>query len=536
MDTQLFKSAGRRAPAADTTNAAGGVAYAVPPKQALAQYVMTGCFGATYYASGQEQLDAVVRLLEGLGAEGDLEYVAKLAVAARSQGFMKDGPAVLTAWLCINDRAGTFIDRVFHRVIDNGKMLSNFVKVMRSGVLGAKGLGSRGVRLVRAWLAARRPDDIFRQSVGQGDPSFADILRLVHPNPGEDVQRRTLYGYLSGRNPEEAAWEVDNLPQEVRLLERFRKDQTQPLPNAPWLALTSLPLTEAHWAMIAESCGWHALRMNLNTFGRHGVWKDQERIESAALRLRSSEAIKRSRVFPYQILAAYMHADANRPFQLNEALHDAMELATHNVPRFEGETYVAVDVSASMRQPATQSRGSATSKMRCVDVAALFASAVLRVNPHAKVIPFHFHPLDVRLEPRDTVMTNARRLAELAGGGTNCSSVLSEVINAQSLPVDNLIFVSDNESWVDSQRSRIRGGGTALMEEWVKLKGRCKNARLACIDITPHATSQTKLRPDILQVGGFNDQVFKVVSQFLAQGNDPKHWVDQIEAVSIDEA
>ena len=46
---QVFRSlVGKLVPAASSRNEAGGVAYERTPKQALAQYVATGCLNATY--------------------------------------------------------------------------------------------------------------------------------------------------------------------------------------------------------------------------------------------------------------------------------------------------------------------------------------------------------------------------------------------------------------------------------------------------------------------------------------------------------
>jgi 60 kDa SS-A/Ro ribonucleoprotein len=49
-------------PKADTINEAGGTAYKLSPKQALAQYAATGCFSQTFYAEASEQLDKVLEL------------------------------------------------------------------------------------------------------------------------------------------------------------------------------------------------------------------------------------------------------------------------------------------------------------------------------------------------------------------------------------------------------------------------------------------------------------------------------------------
>jgi 60 kDa SS-A/Ro ribonucleoprotein len=41
-------------PKANTVNEAGGIAYKLSPKAALAQYAATGCFNHTFYADAGE--------------------------------------------------------------------------------------------------------------------------------------------------------------------------------------------------------------------------------------------------------------------------------------------------------------------------------------------------------------------------------------------------------------------------------------------------------------------------------------------------
>src|SRR6185436_7929569 len=171
----LFKSLiGKLMPATDALNEERAPAYKLSPKHQLAQYAATGCLNTTFYASADEQL---VKVLE-LCAEIDAEFLAKTAVFCRERGFMKDMPALLCAVLSMKDRA--LLNVVFPRVIDNGKMLRNFVQIMRSGVVGRKSLGTAPKRLVRDWLDARDPVALFKASVGQ-DPSLTDIVKMVHP-------------------------------------------------------------------------------------------------------------------------------------------------------------------------------------------------------------------------------------------------------------------------------------------------------------------------------------------------------------------
>ena len=54
-------------------------------------------------------------------------------------------------------------------------------------------------------------------------------------------------------------------------------------------------------------------------------------------------------------------------------------------------------------------RKGATSKVRCIDVAALAAAALVRKNPEAGVIPFESKVVDIHINPRDSVMSNAEK-------------------------------------------------------------------------------------------------------------------------------
>ena len=152
------------------------------------------------------------------------------------------------------------------------------------------------------------------------------------------------------------------------------------------------------------------------------MFEDAEVTALVANRLRNPRLVAESRVFPYQLLAAYTNTSNGIPHSVREALQDAMELALKNVPRVAGKVYVFPDVSGSMHSPITGHRPGATSVVRCIDVAALVAAAVLRQNPEAKCCRSSRIRCNVRLNPRDSVMTNAQKLASLPAGGTNCSA------------------------------------------------------------------------------------------------------------------
>jgi len=477
---------------------------------------------------------------------------------------MKDMPAFLTVILARLDTQ--LFRKVFPLVIDNGKMLRNFIQIARSGQAGRVfNMSASACRnAIRHWFDERSGYTIFRSSVGN-DPSMRDILRMARPRPNTD-EKAALFAYLLGArlNKETRTFQIfnkdgsvkyeqpfDNLPEIVREYEHYKDTKTGTVPNVDFRMLDSLGLGKDEWTDIARNAGWQMTRMNLNTFARHGVFENKELIQIVADRLRNPELIANSRAFPYQLMSAYLatiggiqsryspfceKAETKVPHEVTDALQDALELAVDNVPVFDGPVYVAVDTSGSMAHAVTGTRRGSTSFVRCVDVAGLFAAAILRKNPQAEIIPFDMtvHK-EHKLNGRDTVMTNAKILASYCGGGTNCSSVL-RYLNSRRAMGRAVIYISDYESWIDSGNHYYgEREGTNLLSEWKKFHHRNKDAKLVCMDLTPRDNSQVTERENILQVGGFSDSVFGVIDSFIRVGNEKNQWVAEIESINLDE-
>lgn len=516
-NTTLFQSIKNRLTKTDTYNEAGGIAYTLTPKQQLAQLAATGCLNNTYYADAQSQLDQVLKLAENL----DVEFIAKTAVYARQKGFMKDMPALLLAVLAQKDV--NMLARVFDQVVDNGKMLRNFAQIIRSGAVGRKSFGNRPKKLMQTWLLTATEKQLLNAAVGNS-PSLADVVKMVHPKPRE-AWRAAWFAWLIGK-----PYDREALPPITRAFEDYKQSREGELPNVPFQMLTALDLNSCDWAEIARNGSWQQVRQNLNTFLRHEVFAKSKNIKMVAEKLRDETAIARAHVLPYQLLTAYQATSNQMPFEIREALQDAMETAVQNVPAIQGKVVVCPDVSGSMHSSVTGHRGSATSKTRCIDIAALVSAAMLRTNPQARVIPFEQITVNVQLNPRDSIMTNAEKLANIGGGGTACSAPLA-MLNREKADVDLVVIVSDNESWADDNQGW--GATTSLLKEWDILKRRCPEAKLVCLDIQPYTKAQARNRHDILNIGGFSDQVFSLIGSFAERGMGTDFWVEEIEKTPL---
>ena len=130
-----FKSLLRRA---DARNEAGGVAYSLPAKQALAQLAATGCFNGTFYADAADQLATLKTLIDQVD---DNAFLAKLAVYSRERALMKDMPVALAVG-AVEARYRLF-RQVFARVVDNGRTLRTLGAIRAFGPVRTQELVAR---------------------------------------------------------------------------------------------------------------------------------------------------------------------------------------------------------------------------------------------------------------------------------------------------------------------------------------------------------------------------------------------------------
>ena len=108
-------------------------------------------------------------------------------------------------------------------------------------------------------------------------------------------------------------------------------------------------------------------------------------------------------------------------------------------------------------------------------------------------VPFDTSAYDAKMDPNDSILGIAERLAKYGGGGTDCS----------------LPLVAANQR---------------------NLAGKEANPKLVCIDLQPYQTVQACERADIMNIGGFSDSVY-VISAFLADNN--RRFVAEVGAIEL---
>jgi 60 kDa SS-A/Ro ribonucleoprotein len=555
----LFGSTGT-APEADTTNRAGGKAYRLPAKHALAQLATTGTLSDQYYSKAQDQLKVVLGLCDDITVTP--KFIGQVALYAREKGYMKDMPALLCAKLNSHGVAGQAILRqVFPRVIRGGKMLRNYVQIMRSGVVGRKNLSSSfNKKMLRRWFDSRRDDALFRDSVGNS-PTLVDIMKLARPKPQTDA-RRALGDYLMGKE----SLKAEHLPQVIKDYEAFKAalkngEQCDIPKGVEFRMITGLEgFTEDHWKQVALDGPWQQTRMNLASYQEHGVFKDKTAVEAIVKKLVDREAIERAKVFPYHLLVAYMVATggvsryghkgaATLPHAITEALQDALDIAIDSTPTFNvGEVVIACDTSGSMHSPVTGNRGRGqTSVVRMVDVAALMGAQVFRKNPGSTLWGFNDVLDEYRLNPRDSVMTIAEKLTSNSGG-TNYSLAMQAIVDRKMRP-DLVIYFGDMQSWLDTpgcagtdyspgmysyygnRGTTSKATGTQAL--WQQYRKTNPKAKIVFVNLAAYEDTQYSEDGQGMNVGGWSQAVFDQIRRFVDGDTSPEAWVREIEKIDL---
>lgn len=488
MASKLFKN---EKAVKTVTNRAGGKAVGLSDKETLAKYVVTCTFNDTYYATGKEHLDELKSTIDSIS---DNDFLAKCAIYSRETAGMKDMPAYMLNVLYDRDRA--LFAKIFNRVIDSGRMLRTFVQVARSPYF-KRNLSARAMRRVfQEWFDKNSSGWLFDNSLGN-DPSFADIIKMTHVKAGK---RQDLFAYFLDKEYNEA-----NLPNKLQDYLAWKRDRSRNVPDVNFRMLDSEKLSTEEWASVLKSCSWNTLRMNLATFSRHNVFDKKENLKFACEKL---EIEMPKNVFPYEVFAAYKMNQDN--LSLSKALNNVMEKSIENLPQIKGKTVIAIDVSGSMGQ-----RMSEKGSMRIVDVAAMFGASLSRKCDDSLVMTFDTDVRSTYRNSKDSILTFAKKLAA-NGGGTSISSVL-EYLKNNKTEFDNLIIISDNESWADR---------SSFADSWNRMSN---GKKLISIDLVPNSyTNAPTSRKNNLCVSGFNDSVWAVIKNFLENSENFTCQIDKV--------
>jgi hypothetical protein len=216
--------------------------------------------------------------------------------------------------------------------------------------------------------------------------------------------------------------------------------------------------------------------------------------------------IKNSKVLPFRFATAYEEimklGSSSSTRDVLIAINKALEVSVQNVPKFDGETLLVMDVSGSMSG-------------RPSEIASLFGAIVAKVNS-CDVMTFATNAEYKSYNPMDSVMT-IRSSFRYSGGGTNFRSIFQKA----NKKYDNIIILSDLQGWM---------GYTTPSAEFNQYKKKFgANPYVYSWDLAGYGSLQFP-EQNVFALAGFSDKVFDVIKLLK---EDKKSIINEIKSIQL---
>ena len=513
---------------ASGVNHEGFPTFARSIEEQYVQTLLTNTLGRTFYASIGENYTQAQTLHQRM-LEHDPAFAARAIVYAREQGFMRLQPIIGLVYLSLADR--TLFRTIFPRVIQTPGDLLDFVQIVRSKQIRS-GLGRMVKEEINRWLNSLSEYHAIKYGSDTGAKlSLRDVLRLTHPQP-IDQQRDALFLYLTDRQKwrDRYGEQISTLLPQVAAVEQLKRtddaEQIRALieqGRLPYEVVTgAIRPDTATWDKLLRQMPYLALLRHLNTLQRAGLLADAEVVSYIVERLTNGEALRKAKVLPFRLHAAWVAFTPTTDLEqrVQQALAEALEGAFRNLPTLPGIVAVAPDVSGSMS-------GSihAPSKVRYIDIAAIFTAALLRASTRALVLPFETSVVKMKIRADWPLIKTISVLAGIGGGGTAVSAPISELL-ARDTVVDVFIGITDNVEWTSDSY-----GGVGFLPTWRRYRETvAPHAQAFLITIAPYPQAVAPQdEPGVHYIYGWTDQVPAYIAQTLAGYSSQIAAVREIE-------
>ena len=469
-----------------TENLAGGQAYAQSNELALVSLLLTSFVNDQFYKNAQTTLADLKKLSEKIK---DKEFVAKSAIYARDKFGMRSVThalaAELTSQLNGAEWGKDFYNKVVVRVDDMTEILSYYLAYKTE-----KNNPKFPNSLKKGFAKAFDKFDGYQLAKYKGENKevkLVDIVNLVHPVPTMR-NKEALESLIKGELKNTQTWEskLSAVGQQAESEEDLAE-----LKSNVWSELIE-----------TKKIGYFALLRNL----RNIITQSPQSVKVACEMLVDERLIKNSRVLPFRFATAY--DEINKIGSSKEvrdvlmAINQALEVSIHNVPKFDGETLLVMDVSGSMSG-------------RASEIASLFGAVLAKAN-NCDVMTFATNADYKSYNPMDSVMS-IRSSFRYSGGGTNFKSIFQKA----NKKYDRIIILSDMQGWV---------GYTSPASEFKSYKSKFgANPFVYSWDLAGYGTLQFP-ENNVFALAGFSDKVFDIMKMMEL---DKKALYNEINAIQL---
>lgn len=448
---------------ATITNMAGGNAYAQSKELELISVLLTSFANDQFYRSSTDAFDQLKKLI----MDCDKLFAAKAAVYARTVFGMRSISHVAASYLASRVSGESWAKDFYRAIIHRPDDMMEIIALH-------KGSGHKLTNAMkRGFGHAFEKFDAYHLSkykAGSKDYKLVDIVNLVHPRPVEK-NKEALSSLIKGTIGAADTWETA-LTQAGQAAEN--EEQKQELKKEAWEVLIK-----------EKKIGYFALLRNL----RNIIEQAPEMLPEALALLTDEKRIKKSLVLPFRYTTAYEEIlklqDGPRARITIIGLNKALDIAVSNVPVFDGDTLVVLDVSLSMKGRPSQ-------------IGSLFA-AVLTKSNNADLMTFDTSARYININPLDSTTTIISHPGlRSTGGGTDFHSIFRTINKAYR----RIIILSDMQGWVGLHTP------VADFNHYKKMTG--ADPYIYSFDLNGYGSMQFPQR-HVFALAGFSEKVFDIM-------------------------
>lgn len=494
--------------ATETVNHAGEKAFVLTPQLELYTAVATAGLNDQFYEKASEKMQRIRELI----AKNDPLFVAKLAIYAREQMYLRSIPLVLAVELAKqqsgNDVVGKLANRVVQRADEITELLAYYA--VANDRTEVKKLNKLSKQLQKGLAAAFNKFDEYQFAKYNRNAAIKlkDALFLVHPKAKDEAQQTLFDKIVKDELQVPYTWET-----ELSALGQQKYDTVE-LKKAA---------VKAKWEelILSNKVGYMATMRNLRNILEAEV--SREALEKVTTYISNEKAVANSKQLPFRFLAAYREMKAvnnGRVGKVLDALEQAVIHSAANIAGYDNDTEVviAADVSGSMQQPI-----SAKSKVLNYDIGLILA--MLLKNRCANAITGMFGDTwKVINVPNKQILANVqefyRREGEV-GYSTNGYLVIRNLVKRNKV-VDKVMLFTDCRLW------NSNASGETINMVWKQYKKIAPAARLYLFDLAGHGTTPLNVqRDDVYLIAGWSDKIFNVLNA-IDNGRDALKVIDEI--------
>ncbi|MBR4685902.1 MAG: TROVE domain-containing protein [Candidatus Methanomethylophilaceae archaeon] len=482
-------------------NHEGAKAFRMTPEMELYTAIVTSTLEDTNY----EDMPDRIKRIESLVGRVNPEFVAKLAVYARTKMNLRSIPLVLLTLLAKVHNGDDLLSRAVAETVIRPDEIPELLQCYQwlNPSDGVKKLGklSKGIQNGLKEAFNRFDEYQFAKYNREGaQVSMKDALFIVHPKAKDAAQQALFDKIVAGTLDTPYTWET-----ELSALGQQHFDSPEEKAAA----------FRAKWEELIASrkVGYMATLRNLRNILDAGV--GPEYVGQVCGYISDPSQVARSRQFLFRYLSAYrelLNHKSPQAASMLTALEKAVESSAENIAGFGSGTNVLVasDVSGSMHHPVSRN-----STVENYDVG-IVLSMLLQSRCGSVVSGIFGDVWKVVNLPRTGILANSMRLRDLSnrvGYSTNGHLVIDWLVENR-VRMDKVMMFTDCQLW-DSGKC-----GAHLQTSWKTYRRMYPEAKLYLFDLAGYGQAPIRLKENgVTLIAGWSDRIFDILDA-IENGSD----------------